>query len=294
MSSNPTPTPPSQAPRQPYAYTPPPSNGMGVAGFVVSLCGLFFTAGFICPIGLVVSLFGLRKEPRGLAIGGVAVGLVGSLLAVFVAVVTYRAINSSGGFWSGLFAGPSQTQWQMDFASDEIDEYFDLNNDTLPDEATGNSLIVGYLDEWNNPLRYRLIPDATEDYELISAGADGQFDTADDIVMPYTAFGFGSHFGGPADVFEEDEANDVQINYSFNQAAERINLMSPPGSPKPDEAHGGELIKDLVDPWNTPLRYGPADSSSSMFHIKSAGPDGQWRSGDDIARSFFYDPAGNE
>ena len=62
-----------------YQQAPPPSNGLGVAGFVLSLLGFLGTCGLLSPIGLILSLIALRKQPRGLAIAGVIIGAVGSL-----------------------------------------------------------------------------------------------------------------------------------------------------------------------------------------------------------------------
>lgn len=53
------------------------SNGLGTAGFVVSLIG-FLTCGFISPLGLLFSIIGLFKRPRGLAAAGVVLGTIGS------------------------------------------------------------------------------------------------------------------------------------------------------------------------------------------------------------------------
>ena len=39
----------------------PPTNGLGTAGFVVSLAGLLCTAGFLSPVGLLLSFFALFK-----------------------------------------------------------------------------------------------------------------------------------------------------------------------------------------------------------------------------------------
>ena len=54
------------------------SNGLGTAGFIVSLIG-FLTCGFISPLGLLFSIIGLFKNPKGLAIAGTVLGLIGSL-----------------------------------------------------------------------------------------------------------------------------------------------------------------------------------------------------------------------
>ena len=51
------------------------TNGLGIAGFVCALVGIF-TGIFLIP-GLILSLIALRKPPRGLAIAGTVVSVVG-------------------------------------------------------------------------------------------------------------------------------------------------------------------------------------------------------------------------
>ena len=46
---------------QAYYYEPPPTNTLGIAGFVVALSGLVVTFGLISPIGLVLSLIALMQ-----------------------------------------------------------------------------------------------------------------------------------------------------------------------------------------------------------------------------------------
>lgn len=64
----------------------PPSNGLGVAGFVISLIG-FLSCGVISPLGLILSVAGLSKEPRGLAIAGTILGGLGSIWVVVLVVL---------------------------------------------------------------------------------------------------------------------------------------------------------------------------------------------------------------
>lgn len=52
----------------------PMSNSLGFAGFLCSTIGLVCTVGILCPIGFVLSLIGLRKQPRGFAIAGSIIG----------------------------------------------------------------------------------------------------------------------------------------------------------------------------------------------------------------------------
>jgi hypothetical protein len=54
-------------------------NSMGTAGFILSLVGLF-TCGVLSLVGLIFSIIGLKREPRGLALAGFIVGILSVLL----------------------------------------------------------------------------------------------------------------------------------------------------------------------------------------------------------------------
>ena len=62
-----------------------PSNGLGIAGFIVSLVGIVGSCGLLCPVGLLMSIIAMRREPRGFAIAGLIIGLLGSLW-IFIAL----------------------------------------------------------------------------------------------------------------------------------------------------------------------------------------------------------------
>lgn len=71
------------------------SNGLGTAGFVLALIALFLgwipVVGWIMwLLGLIFSACGVFKAPRGLAIAGLVISLLGMilLLVVFGAVAT--------------------------------------------------------------------------------------------------------------------------------------------------------------------------------------------------------------
>ena len=63
------------------------SNGLGTAGFVLALIALFL-GWIVWLLGLIFSACGMFKAPRGLAIAGLVISLIGVilLLAVFGAV----------------------------------------------------------------------------------------------------------------------------------------------------------------------------------------------------------------
>ena len=65
------------------------SNGMGTAGFVLALIALFLgwvpILGWIVWIlGLIFSFIGVFKTPKGLAIAGLIISLIGIILLIVV------------------------------------------------------------------------------------------------------------------------------------------------------------------------------------------------------------------
>lgn len=70
-----------------------PSNGIGVAGFVLAITALFlgwipFLGWLLWLLGLILSAVGVSKTPKGLSIAGLVISLLGLifLIAVFGAV----------------------------------------------------------------------------------------------------------------------------------------------------------------------------------------------------------------
>jgi hypothetical protein len=70
------------------------SNGIGTAGFILSLVAIFLgwipiLGWIIWLLGLIFSFIGIFKQPKGLSIAGLVISLVGIilLLVVFGAIV---------------------------------------------------------------------------------------------------------------------------------------------------------------------------------------------------------------
>ncbi len=140
-------------------------NSLGVAGLTTSIIGLL-TCGTFSPIGLLLSMIGLRKAPRGNAIAGSLLGAAGTFL--FAVLFTF-----------GLFSGFT-TAVEMEDAAAQIDGYYYTYGE-YPSEYEGAEILAYETDAWNQPLRYqRTWPDG---YEIRSAGLDGAFDTADDHAL---------------------------------------------------------------------------------------------------------------
>ncbi|MDR1603130.1 MAG: DUF4339 domain-containing protein [Tannerella sp.] len=113
FASQPPPPPPPPPPPTPYQGTvhagntqppwqststvfvnPPPvreTNGVGTAGFVLALVGLFLgwipVLGWLSwLIGLILSFVGIFKEPKGLAIAGLVISCLGLIVLLLIAV----------------------------------------------------------------------------------------------------------------------------------------------------------------------------------------------------------------
>ncbi|HWE39162.1 MAG TPA: DUF4190 domain-containing protein [Isosphaeraceae bacterium] len=153
------------------------SNGLGTAGFVISLVGLLLTCGLLSPIGLILSIAGLFKPPRGLAIAGFIIGLIGSVgfaafgLGFLLLLIGFGAAAKAAG-------QVAQTTAAIQQASSAVAAYR-AEHKALPDDAEGQRLVAGSLDAWKHPLTYQKVDDKT--FEIASAGLDGKPSTPDDI-----------------------------------------------------------------------------------------------------------------
>ena len=155
------------------AGTTPPvgANGLGIAGFVTSLVGFLtcFCSVVLCPIGLVLSLFGLRHPKKGLAIAGVVIGAIGTLVAI-VGVV----LNLLGSL--PVLTALNNTVTNMQLVS-ELENAAQRQQTPLT-EADVRRVIDGNDDFRGQPLNVTPGDDETL-YAL--PGSDGRFETDDDF-----------------------------------------------------------------------------------------------------------------
>ncbi|MEM9019617.1 MAG: hypothetical protein AAGC44_03555 [Planctomycetota bacterium] len=238
----------------------PQSNGLGVAGFVVSMIGLILTGGYLCPIGVILSGIALFKAPRGFAIAGLMVGLLGSGVAIllFVLMVGWIASLVPGGY------SPEQMAAEGQISSHA------MATGALPDERVGNDLLKYYPDEWGTSFRYRpgLTPDG---YTLTSAGPDRAFDTADDEVFSHTVY-----LGGPSGL-AASQSYDLAKDPGLQRAIAALKARYR-GTMLTDE-QGQAAISGFTDEFGNQFRF---DATFDHFYfLRSAGPDGQWDTADD-------------
>lgn len=154
---------------------------MGVTGFVLSLVGLV-TCGLLAPLGVLFSAIGMRKKPKGLAIAGLVIGLVGLCGWGSIYVVFGAFIKAIGGF-----ASPEgETQFELKIYAGLLDAQkqrqgsYPKSLNQIPSLQQLPFKIIDTTDGWGTPYRYTVAPDGAS-FELVSAGPDQQFGTADDI-----------------------------------------------------------------------------------------------------------------
>lgn len=76
------------------------SNEIGIAGFVLSVIAIFvgwipFLGWFVWLLGLVLSFIGIFKAPKGFAIAGLIISLLGIVLLIFLFGAIFALIGLS-------------------------------------------------------------------------------------------------------------------------------------------------------------------------------------------------------
>ena len=176
----------------PYVMVPGrESNGLGVAGFFISLIGLFIPTGIVALLGLLISLVALGRQPRGFAGLGVLIGLFGTVvwLAVMVVAVLGAATVGVGILICGAAAFILTQPETIEVTSDMINvtlavaEYKE-EHQSLPADLSGLGLELTTLtDPWGKPYSYTLAEGEDAGFDVISGGLDRQLGTDDDLAL---------------------------------------------------------------------------------------------------------------
>lgn len=167
----------------PQASRADQSNGLGLAGFIVSLIG-FVSCGLISPIGLIMSIIAMKREPKGFAIAGLVLGILGSLwMLVVVGFVLVMGGLAAAAAAVGIAGGISSAKSMKEMIElTPIVEQYQIDNGALP---TSVSQLPGVTseqitDEWGN--QYLIVPDSSANgFSLVSMGPDGQASSGDEI-----------------------------------------------------------------------------------------------------------------
>jgi hypothetical protein len=176
--------------------SPEPVNGLGIAGFVLSILGVL-TCGMLTVLSLPLSLIALAKRPRGFAIAGTVISLVGVALFASIGWGLFN-LYILGRDTITEIQGIANTQNEIRAVQNDIENYRQEHN-TLPDGIEGNKLAVVHNDGWGTALKYETIEGG---YLIRSAGPDKQFDTADDVKSNEQKFADNLEIdagGGPTD-----------------------------------------------------------------------------------------------
>lgn len=158
-----------------------PSNGLGLAGFITSLVGLVMCCGLLCPFGALFSFIALFRSPRGFAVAGFVIGLIGSmwLIVPIVFVVLPLGLAVILGSLAALGSGGFEYAVDVSKIHREVSAHYSVN-DQLPSTLAVLPLDPETLvDPWGAQYRYEIDPDGRH-YTITTAGPDGVWDTGDE------------------------------------------------------------------------------------------------------------------
>lgn len=215
----------------PQVYVQPgPSNGLGVAGFVTSLIGLM-SCGILSPIALLLSFLALFKRPRGFAVAGTIISVIGTIALVLVGASFVLAMIGVKKGAEALGAQLTTMSAATDAAT--LIEEHRKTNENYPTQEVGNQLISGKLDGWNTQLVYET---GATGYQIRSAGPDTILNTQDDVTydgVELKRFDFNTE--NPAEIPAELQQLEQEIK-QFEQQLREQNKLPPAPAPAPSTA----------------------------------------------------------
>lgn len=155
------------------------TNGLGIAGFICSLIGLL-TCGVLSPVGLLLSLVAMFRPPRGFAIAGVILGILGSAWVAAIIALVSLTIGLAAAATVVLGSGDVAALFDIEMIRRGIRQHH-RETGALPRTLDELSLEEGALtDSWGARYSYSIGADGRS-YTIESPGRDGQLGTADDI-----------------------------------------------------------------------------------------------------------------
>jgi len=169
-------------------YQPQPAvnqtNALGLTGFIISLVSLLTCGGILSPISLILCLIALAKPPKGFAIAGLVLSIIGSLwLFVLFFVIGIGVVFAALGL--GIAAAAAAIAGQVGqnafVIGDAVGDYNDENG-RVPASLVELDLEPSELtDKWGNRFVY-LASDDQGAFMLVSAGPDGAYGNTDDYL----------------------------------------------------------------------------------------------------------------
>ncbi|MEM7455546.1 MAG: hypothetical protein AAF456_14430 [Planctomycetota bacterium] len=156
-------------------------NGFALLGFLTTV----FSLGILSPIGLLLSLIGMRKQPRRLAKFTAFISGIGTLVmaGIFGTAYYHHHLDETMRFERRMERQTAvqvdQTRVLMAEAADELEEYKESHDGKLPSEIDCNMLMIKHVDPWGNELRFDV--QSGDESIIRSAGPDGEFNSRDDV-----------------------------------------------------------------------------------------------------------------
>lgn len=236
------------------------SNTLGLVGFILAFC--------LSPIGLLLSLIGLTKSPRGFAIAGVIVGLIGTVIwavlgyVVYLGGVTILQAKKSADALTAV-------QTNIEGAKSAEGEY--------PADLTA---IAANVDAFGNPFVYERSADKMG-YLLTSKGKDGQAGTPDDVSsiqgasemnIAFASVGAGGGIFGGAGGGQAGQAMQLAMHMMLIQIAVTSQQEKSGSLPESLDKTTGLVSSLLTDPWGSAFVY-TRSSDGQSFELRSNGPD---------------------
>ena len=176
MSQSPS---PSRSVNVVVQQVPPRANGFGITGFILSLIAL---VGGVCfgtllsPLSLLLSLIGLRREPRGLAIAGTILSIIG-IVSLALWVLLFGSIAMVGLQGVGAVKDIFKDMRSAETLYVQVDAFV-AQNGKLPTQAEVDAM--GVLDAKGHPLR---IAPMDGGFTLYNSGFDGIPNNQDDFEL---------------------------------------------------------------------------------------------------------------
>jgi hypothetical protein len=142
------------------------------------------TCGVLGPVALLISLLALLRRPRGLATAGAVIGLLSTLWLGAMGAAIMTTVTRLEPIVTGELQAIQSTLSAVYQAAQDVQRYRTAHGD-WPDEKAGQELVGGHQDAYGTPLRYTRVGEMVL---IISAGADREFATPDDVSLDPLTF----------------------------------------------------------------------------------------------------------
>lgn len=144
----------------------------------------FLSLGILSPVTLLISMMGLRRNPRKMAVVGTALSLIGTLV---MAGLIFQASHRHQQYQHRRMMAKQQRviaqqvergEALLAFAAEEFEQFRDDHEGKLPCDLDGCALALKHVDPWKSEIMYEANRDSAG---LRSAGPDKVFFTPDDL-----------------------------------------------------------------------------------------------------------------